>query len=44
MGSGIVIRVGRFPVQYQLGARPDLRTQPRHEASGSLRVENEKTQ
>ena len=32
------IRIGRFPVQTPLGARPGLGTQPRYEAPGDLRV------
>ena len=39
VGLGIVIRIGRFPVQTPLGTRPGLGTQPRYEAPGDLRVE-----
>ena len=35
-----VIRIRRFPVQTQLGARPGLGTQPRYEAPSALWVEN----
>ena len=35
-------RIGRFPVQTPLGARPGLGTQPRYEAPGDLRAENVK--
>ena len=40
----VVTRIGRFPVQTPLGARPGLGTQPRYEAPGDLRVELDKTQ
>ena len=33
------MRIGRFPNQIPLGARPGLGTQPRYEATGDLRVE-----
>ena len=32
-------RIGRFPVQTPLGARPGLGTQPHYEAPGDLRIE-----
>ena len=39
VGEGIVIRIGRFPIQTQLGARLGLGSQPHYEAPGDLRVE-----
>ena len=42
VGSGVVVRIGRFLVQTPLGARPGIGTQPRYEAPGDLRVENVK--
>ena len=42
MSLGVLVRIGRFPVQTLLGARPGLGTQPRYEAPGDLRVENVK--
>ena len=42
VGQGFVVRIGRFPVQTPLGARPGLGAQPRYEAPGDLRVENVK--
>ena len=36
----VIVRIGRFPVQTPLGARPGLGTQPRYEVPGDLRVEN----
>ena len=41
---GVAIRIGRFPVQNTLGARPRLGTQARYEAVGDLRVEYVQTQ
>ena len=38
-GSGVVIRIGRFPVQTLLGAWLGLGTQPRYEAPSDLLVE-----
>ena len=34
VGQGVVVRIGRFPVQTPLGARPGLGTQSHHEAPG----------
>ena len=34
MGYGVTTRMGRFPIQTPLGARPDLRTQLRYEVPG----------
>ena len=42
VGSGVVVRIGRFLVQTPLGARPGIGTQPRYEAPGDLQVENVK--
>ena len=42
VGEGVVVRIGRFPVQTPLGARPGFGTQPRYEAPGDPRVENVK--
>ena len=39
VGQAVAIRIGRFPVQNLLGTRLGLRTQPRYEAPGDLRVE-----
>ena len=39
LGKGVVIRMGRFPVQTSLGTWPDLGTQPCCEAHGDLQVE-----
>ena len=44
VGSDVVIRTGRFPVQTLLGARPDLGKQPCGEAPCDLRLEIVKTQ
>ena len=44
MGYGIVIRIGRFPVQTTIGTRPGLGTKSHYEAPGDPRVEIEKTQ
>ena len=44
MGSGVVIRIGSFPIQTQLIALPGLGTQPRLETPGELRVKLVKTQ
>ena len=40
VGLAVVVRIGRFPVQTPLNARPGLGTQPRHKAPGNLRVES----
>ena len=37
-GLGVTIRIGRFPVQTQLGAQLGLGTQPRSEAQDDLRL------
>ena len=42
VGQGVVIRIGRLPVQTPLGARPGLGTQPRHKAPGDLQVKMDK--
>ena len=42
MGYGVAVRIGRFPVQTLLSARPGLGTQPCYEAPDDLRVENVK--
>ena len=42
VGLGVVVRIGRFPVQSLLGARPGLGIQPLYEAPGDLWVENVK--
>ena len=39
VGYGVVIRIGRFPVQTPLGAQPGLGTQPRYKAARDLLVE-----
>ena len=39
MGYGVVIRIGRFPVQTPLGAQPGLGTQPHYKAARDLLVE-----
>ena len=39
MGQGIVIRIGRFPVQIPLGAWPGLGPQPPYKTPGDLWVE-----
>ena len=39
---GIVVRIGRLPVQTPLGTRMDLGTHPRYEDPGDLRVRNVK--
>ena len=44
VGEGIVIRIGRFPVQTPLGARPGLGTQLRYEDPGDLWIKIVKTQ
>ena len=44
MGSGVVIRTGRFPIQNPLDARLGLGTQLRYEVPGDLWVEHVKTQ
>ena len=36
MVQGVEIRIGRFPVQILLGARPGLGIQPRYEVPGDL--------
>ena len=41
---GVVIQIGRFPVQTQLGALPNLVTQPGYEAPSDLQVEIVQTQ
>ena len=43
-GKGVVIRIGRFPVQTLLGVLLGLVTQPRYEDPGDLWVEIVKTQ
>ena len=40
VGEGVVVRMGRFPVQTPLGAQLGLGTQPCYEAPGDLEVEN----
>ena len=42
VGQGVVIRIGRFPVQTPLGTQPGLGTQPRCEAPGYIRVKIDK--
>ena len=42
VGLAVVVRIGRFPVQTPLNARPGLGTQPHFEASGDLRFKNVK--
>ena len=44
VGQGVVNRIGSFPVQMPLGARPGLRTQPCYEAPGDLCVKYATTQ
>ena len=39
VGCGIVVRIGRLPVQSPLDAQPGLGTQPRHKAVCELLVE-----
>ena len=39
MGCGIVVRIGRLPVQSPLDAQSGLGTQPRHKAVCELLVE-----
>ena len=39
MGSGVVIKNGRFPVQNPLGTWPGWEIQPHYEALGDLWVE-----
>ena len=43
-GSRRCNRIGRFPVQTPIGARPGLGTQPCYGAPGGLGIENVKTQ
>ena len=40
VGEGIVIRIGSFLVKFPLGTWSGLGTQPLHNASGDLLVEN----
>ena len=40
VGSGIVVRIGRFLVQTPLGTRLGLGTQPHYKLPGDLRVKN----
>ena len=42
VGLGVVVRIGRFPVQTLLGTRPGLGIQPLYETTGDLCVENVK--
>ena len=42
VGLGVVVRIGRFPVQTLLGTRPGLGIQPLYEAPGDLCVKNVK--
>ena len=44
LGQGVVIRIGRFPVQTPLGVWLDLGTQPSFKAPGDLQLEIVKTQ
>ena len=44
LGQGVVIRIGRFPVQTPLGVWLGLGTQPIFEAPGDLQLETVKTQ
>ena len=44
VGQGVVIRIGRFPVQTPSGARPGSGTQPHYEASGDPWLEYARTQ
>ena len=43
-GSRRCNRIGRFPVQTPIGARPGLGTQPCYGVPGGLGIENVKTQ
>ena len=42
MSQGAVTRIGRFPVQTPLGARPGLAAQPRYEDPGDPWVKVDK--
>lgn len=44
VGYGIAARIRMFPIQTLLGARPDLGTQPRYDASADLWVKTINTQ
>ena len=39
VSQGVLIGIGRYPVQTPLGARPGLRTQPRYQSPDDLRLE-----